>query len=120
MSSSLDTKTIATVSGTNGVETCYVSLKKVVSTDGPIVGSVDVESLDTSLITITDKLLTQAGTVNGKTFVAGELLTFKANSAKEGEGDVPINITYQTDKQRETVRVRVNKVLFKTKVTVNV
>lgn len=98
---------LATVSGADGFETCYVSFASVVASDGALTGTPTVTSLDTNRMTISGVALTFAGTINGTTYSAGEILTFVATNAVNGKGRVPVNIVYQTPKRKETVRVEV-------------
>lgn len=96
---------IATVSGPAGFETCYVSFKSVVASDGALTGTPTVTSAATSLVTIADEELNFAGTINGVSYAAGEVLTFKATRVGSSKGTVPVDIAYQTPKRQETLRV---------------
>lgn len=100
---------VATVSGADGFETCYVSFKSVIDSDGQLTGTPTVTSGDTSRLTVGTPLLTFAGTLNGTTYVAGEIFTFIATAAANATGTVPVTIVYQTPKRKETVRVHVTQ-----------
>lgn len=71
---------IATVSGADGVEICYVSFADVVANHGAIVGVPTITTSPDSLVDVSEESLSFEGEVNGVPYTAGQMLTFKVTS----------------------------------------
>lgn len=97
---------VATVVGPNGFATVYVDFSDVVAADGPVL-EVDVQSQAPSRVFASDPLMTFAGTIDGKTYSAGEILTFVASAQVEGTGTYAVDIPYRTAKRQDKPRVLV-------------
>lgn len=98
---------VATVSGPSGFETPYISFASIVDSDGPLDAVPTVTSVNTDLCTVSDAAITFAGTINGTTYSAGEILTFKVTRVGTAKGLASIDIDYETEKRKERARVQV-------------
>lgn len=103
--SSPNPQVIATVTG-DGFETCYVSFKSVIASDGPLLTTPTVSTEHTDKITIADEAITAEGWREGVEYAAGEILTFTVTRVA-GVGLVPIDVDYETAQRKETLRVMV-------------
>lgn len=98
---------VATVSGNTGYEVCYISFAEVVALDGALVDVPEVVSQAPSMMAVSEEAISFAGTLNGTTYTAGQVLTFKVTAQGTSRGTFAVDITYETPKRKETVRVLV-------------
>lgn len=94
---------LATVTGPDGWDTCYVSFRDVIDADGALVSTPEVTSLapESVDVGVGSVALTFSGDINGVTYIAGEVLTFRAEAKKVANVTVKFNIAYETPKQYE-------------------
>jgi len=100
---------IATTSGADGFETCYVSFATVIASDGALTGTptVSVPSEYSDYVATSGAAISFAGVINGTTYTAGEILTFVATNQKLSKKTVYVDVIYQTPKRKNTQRFKI-------------
>jgi len=87
---------IGSISGSDGFDKCYVSFKELVAAKGAIVGTPTVVSTDLAAAVTSAPLLTFAGTINGITYAAGEMFTFKITAQAAINKEIVVLIDYES------------------------
>lgn len=99
---------VATISGPDGYQDIFVIFKSIVANEGAIVGTPTVVSDDVAKLAISAISMTFAGTINGETYEAGEVLKFRATAVSpQTSDDRYIDVTYVTPLRKDTLRLRV-------------
>jgi len=100
---------IGSISGPDGFDICYVSFKELVASKGALQGTPTVVSATPSLAVVSNPLLTFAGTVNGVTYAADEMLTFTITAQKAADADITVNVAYESAQKKGEALFRITQ-----------
>lgn len=100
---------INTITGTEGHNLTYVSVKDIVADEGALLAPPTVTTRDGKYMAIDDVAVTASGDINGVRYDVGELITFNVAVVVKANRTNSVDVHFETADRKQTSRFLINQ-----------